>query len=177
MGNYQQLRSDRDKKLDRVYQQTDRVLAQYNKFILQPIVLYIAPNSEGGAIDPAKLQELMTYFDTYLQNTLGAKYEIVNTPGPGVAQLRVALTDVKLGNTVMSVIPVSRVAGAGLGGASFEAEMFDSVSRVRIAAVVDSSSGKRFGSVGLDPLDNAKYVFRFWIDDLVRRIDRAQLSR
>lgn len=177
LDNYYQLRNDRDQVLDRVYQVQDRVLAQYTKFIIEPIVLHFAPSSEGGAVDPAKLQELMTYFDTYARETLGAKYDLVDQSGPGTARIRVALTDVKLGNTVMSVVPVSRIVGAGLGGASFEAEVLDTVTRARIVAVVDSSSGKRFGSGGLNPLDNAKFVFRFWIDDFVRRLDRSQLSQ
>lgn len=176
LSNYYQFGTDRDGVLDRVFQVPDRVLGQYDRFIVEPIVLHIAPNSKGGSIDPAKLQELMTYFDDYARKTLGAKYDLVDQPGPGTARIRVALTDVKLGKTVMSVVPMARMAGAGLGGASFEAEMIDSVTQSRIMAVVDSSSGKRFGSLGLDPLDNAQFVFRFWIDDFVRRIERAQLS-
>jgi hypothetical protein len=114
-------------------------------------------NEESKKID-AKDQKMLT--DTLyksMHEKLGEKFKIVNEAGPGVIQLRMALTEAKGArvamNTVTTVVPqlraVSTLAGLGtdtaalVGAASMEAEAKDAISGERLAAVVDSRAGTK----------------------------------
>src|SRR5687767_13520274 len=92
-----------------------------------------------------------------LHKKLGEKFMIADRAGAGVLQLRAALTEAKAAhvvlNTVTTVIPQARAAdtvlGLGtdtaalVGTASVEAEVTDSITNDRLAAVVDSRAGTK----------------------------------
>lgn len=60
------------------------------------------------------------------------------------------------------------------GGASMEAEGFDSESGERVMAVVDSRTGGRIPiTEGMTPLDNARQVIRYWVNRFIKRLDIA----
>ena len=88
--------------------------------VLQTAVGDLAP------ID-AKLDELCEYMDGAIREALGDRYPVVDEPGPGVARLRVAITDIDKSNPVLNALPQMQLTGSGIGGASMEAELLDSV--------------------------------------------------
>jgi hypothetical protein len=92
-----------------------------------------------------------------MHDKLGEKFKLATEPGPGVIQIRMALTEAKGArvalNTVTTVVPqlraVSTIAGLGtdtaalVGAASMEAEAKDAITNERLAAVVDSRAGTK----------------------------------
>jgi hypothetical protein len=98
---------------------------------------------------------------------------IAYQPAAGVARLRVALTDIDR-STAASLLPQAKlVAGAGIGGASMEAEVVDSMTGEQIGAVVESKKGSRMPFANLGEWDAAKQVIDDWAKRLQKRLDEA----
>ena len=174
LSDYSRLQPDAQLDGAMVYQNSSPTLADYDRVIVDPVAISFAPSSDANTIDPQKVAEVTTYGRSYLVERMGEKYTVVEAPGPGVMRLRVAITDIKQGNTLLNVIPQTKLTGAGLGGASLEAEMVDARSGEQIAAIMDSRKGSQFALEGADPMDNAKQVIRIWVDDFMKRVERAK---
>ena len=120
------------------YQDSSKSLADYDKFIIDPIIVHFAPNAKGTAFDPAKLKKLTDFAHEEMVKALSRNYKAVNTPGPGVLRIRAALTDIKKTIPALNIHPATKLSGIGLGGASMEAEALDSQTGARVIAVVDT---------------------------------------
>lgn len=95
---------------------------QYGKVLISRIVVSIAPPEGDGVastVDPSDLKSLTDYFHAALVKALKPQMQIVNTPGPGVLVLRIALTDLVPTQVSRSLagtlIPYGFVAEAGSG--------------------------------------------------------------
>jgi len=174
LGDYSGLRANPDLDDALAYQSATRSLKDYDKFMIDPVIIHFAPNAKGTAIDPAKVMKLTDYAHEKLTELLSVRYQVVSAAGPGVLRLRVALTDIKKTIPALNIHPGTKLSGVGLGGASMEAEAIDSQSGERVLAVVDSGKGSFMAiKAGLDPLGHAKEVIRKWADRFVKRVDKA----
>jgi hypothetical protein len=73
----------------------------------------------------------------------------------------------------MSVVPTANIIGIGLGGASMEAEVVDSLTGEQIGAVIESQKGKRLSLKGLSKWGDAKAVMNGWAKRFKERLDEA----
>ena len=89
--------------------------------------------------------------------------------GPGVARIRAALTDINKSNAT-TLLPTSKMAGVGLGGATLEAEMVDSKTNQQIVALVEAQLGSRVPFSGLGKWDAAKQAMDDWGKRLQKRL-------
>lgn len=116
----------------------------YNKVILEGVTVY----SKAGEAPTEIAEEATSYLTKGLADLLASKGLAASEPGPGVLRLKLAITgaekskeDLKVYNFV-PVAAVFRGAQAATGNVStyidtmFEAEMEDSVSGERVAAIV-----------------------------------------
>ena len=87
---------------------------------------------------------------------------VTEDPGVNVARLRTALTDVAASTWWQKLHPVSRVTGAGTGGAAMEAEVRDSITGEQLAAVVQSATGDQFDLGAFSTLDDVKSAIDKW---------------
>ena len=157
LKNYAQLKPD--PKVDGAlrYVNPKKNLKQYDRFLIDPIAVYFAPGAKGAGIDPAKLKELTDYFRSELVKGLTKNYRVVSAPGKGVMRLRTAITDVEESEPLLNIHPLMKLTGAGLGGASMEAEGIDSLTGERIGAIVETRSGNRISvAAGLSRMGHAK---------------------
>ena len=174
LGDYSGFRASSEYKGAMEYRHPTLTLADYNKFMIDPILVHFAPNAKGTAIDPAKIMKLTDYAAEQLRESLSKRYQVVSAPGQGVLRLRVALTEIKKTTPAMNILPPTKLSGVGLGGASMEAEAIDSRSLERVFAVVDSGMGDRLSiAPGLDPLGHAKQLIRKWSARFAKRVDNA----
>ena len=174
LGDYSQLRASSEFKGAMAYKNPNLTLADYDKFMIDPILVHFAPNAKGTAIDPAKVMMLTNHAHEKLTELLSVRYQVVTAPGPGVLRLRVALTDIKKTIPAMNILPQTKISGVGIGGASMEAEAVDSQSGERVLAVVDTGKGSFMAfKAGLDPLGHAKQVIDRWAKRCVKRVDDA----
>lgn len=125
--------------------------AAYTKIMIEPITIFVSPDSEYKGLSAGDLKVLADGFNETLVKTLGPEITVANQAGPGVVYLRAALTNVKLAKKkrgLLGYTPVGLVvtaakdlAGAriSLTDAVLEVEMIDSVSGERLGVLVDKA--------------------------------------
>ncbi len=136
----------------------------YHRFMVDPIIIHFAPGAEGVAIDPGNLKQLTVRATQKLMEVVAKRNKLVHQPGPGVVELRTAITGIRTTTAVANIPPGTRLSGVGLGGAAFEGKALDSVTGELLAAIYDSKPGSRFGlTEGYRTLGHAEQVIDRWI--------------
>lgn len=106
---------------------------------------------------------------------------MTDRPGVGVARVQIALTDIAESTWWRKIHPVWRSLGAGTGGASMEAEIVDSVTGERLAAVIQTVSGNQFDFTAFSTLADVKSAIDKWAEtgrkELVMLRERARKSQ
>ena len=142
---------------------------KYKKIRIEPIVVSLtAPkDSKDGKIpvvDPADLKQLTDYFYQTLQGSLKRQIQIVSQAGPGVAVLRIALTDLVPtsvpGSVAGTLIPYAFIAEASsgkvtgrpagstpyLGETGMEMQFRDGASGAVLAECRDTEIGRKYAA-------------------------------
>jgi len=149
-------------------------VGDYSKFIVDPIILSLSKEGKEEEIDQEDLNEQVTFFHKTLVEKLETGYRVVNSPGKGVARLRVAITHIDKTNPALNIHPGTKLSGAGLGGAGMEAELIDSVTGETIGSVIDFQKGSRLSLVaGLTWFGHAQAVMEDWAEDLKKFLDKG----
>ena len=155
-------------------------LAKYSSFIVDPVKVHFHMGSK--AIEHRTKGKLTQRQVTDLTNYLHAKIvaavqdsgnRVVYQPASGVARIRVALTDIDR-STAASLLPQAKLMGAGIGGASMEAEVVDSMTGEQIGAVVESKKGSKMPFANLGEWDAAKQVMDDWAKRFKKRLDEVR---
>jgi hypothetical protein len=195
LGDYSGLYPDPKNGDLLIYEKDKDVLKTHRKFLLEPVTVYLLPEAADRGIDPDDLDRLARYlFDAVTDELLTSdRYEVVTEPGPGVAVVRIAITNVEPTgggkNTALTAgaaaASVAVVPGAGLlaprlsvGKAGIEGEILDSVSGERIVAFVMGKSGRRWfsGFNAYKKWGDIEAAFRFFAKNLRTRLDQANES-
>jgi hypothetical protein len=192
LGDYSGLVPDAKNGDLLLYEKDMNVLKKYNKFIFDPVTIYLLPKAADRGIDPDDLERLAQYFQKAVTDELtkSGRYEIVTTPGPDVLELNVAITNVeptggKKNAAVKGAATAATVGvapGASLlvprlsvGRVGIEGEMLDSNSGERMVAFVTSKGGRRWFS-GLNSFKkwgDIEAAFRSWAKNFRERLDQA----
>lgn len=94
----------------------------YDKALIERIHVYLSRSDTQKAIDPSDLKVLLDYFHNAVVRDLRPTTQIVDTAGPGVIRVRLALTSLTPTNTAASLagtaIPYGFVAEMGAGAAT-----------------------------------------------------------
>ena len=148
-------------------------LGEYDSFIIDPIVVLFRQDVEDREFSDEEIERLKAYFVEQMTEQLTKRngYAVVTDPGPGVARFRIGLTEVEETIGVMNVSIYTKVTGLGLGGASAEGELVDSVTGEQLAAVVRWGTGSRVLKAGLTRMGDAKIAIDKWTKDLRELLD------
>lgn len=149
-------------------------VTEFDKFIIDPVAILFERDPVDPVFTDEELDELKAYLVKRLtrQLTKGDDgYAVVTEPGPGVARVRLGLTEVDETIGVLNVTIYTKVTGLGLGGASAEGELVDSMTGEQIAAMVRWGSGSRVARAGLTPMGDAKLAIDKWTRDMRRQLD------
>lgn len=158
----------------------------YNKFMVDSVIFYLADNADYKGIDPQVMKELADSFNKELVAAFAGKYPIVGEPGPDVARIRFAITNIKQSrpgvSAVTSVVPVGLAVSiakrgatggwAGSGETCTEVMVLDSMTNEVIAMAADQQKAaftSRFSKYG-----SASDAFKFWSERVVIFIDTAK---
>ncbi len=68
-------------------------LAQYDSFIVDPVMIWYSDKSDYQGIFPDELKAISDYTRAAIEKDLGANFKIVTTPGPKTLRVRVAITN------------------------------------------------------------------------------------
>ncbi len=195
LGDYSGLVPDAKNGDLLVYEKDPNVLKKYNKFIFDPITIYLLPAARDRGLDPDDLERLAKYFHDAVTDELkkSGRYQIVTTPGPDVLELNVAITNVEPNggkkNAAVkggaAAVSAATVPGIGLavprlsvGKVNIEGEMLDSTSGERQAAFVTGKAGRRWfsGLSGFKKWADIEAAFRAWAKNFRERLDEAHGS-
>ncbi len=149
--------------------------ANYDKFIIEPVTLLFTPDEVDPHFSDDELLELQDYFRNAVVKEFERDngYEIVAIPGPRTARIRMGITDVKRTIGALNITIYTKVTGAGIGGASAEGEMVDSVTGEQLAAAVRWGGGSRLLKAGFTEMGDAKIAINKWAKDLRTLMDQA----
>ena len=159
----------------------------YDKIILDYVVFFAKDDAEYKGLQANEMQQLAEAFHKSIIKALSDKYQFVSGPGPGVMRVRLALTNVepiKLGaDFLTAVVPVgvalnlvkvgTKGTSIGVGRTSMEAEIFDTQSKMRLLAAIDTDVGKKYsGYKGDTKWSHAEGTFEAWAKDLREMLDK-----
>jgi hypothetical protein len=159
---------------------------QYNKFMVDSVIFYMSDKSENKGIDPELMKEMADSFNNELVAAFKDKYPIVSEPGPDVARIRIAITNIKQSrpgiSAVTSVVPVGLgislikkgATGGWTGSGETGAELMalDSTTNDVLVMGVDQQQAafaSRFSKYG-----SANDAFKFWSERIVLFLDDAK---
>ena len=145
--------------------------SKYDKIMMDEVQFFLAPDADYKGISPSTTKELGEDFHKSFVQELGDM--LTASPGPGVARMRLAVTDIEQSKpalgTITTVVPVGLAVSlvkkgatgqyTGIGSASMEVEFLDSVTSERIAAAVDKAPG---GKLDVGQYSPAKAAFEYW---------------
>ena len=146
------------------------IVEQYRAFMIDPVVIYFHRDVIGRAMKPDDIKGLTDYFQRELAVALNRQYFVVDTPGPNVARLRIAITGVAASDFRLTIHPT--LAAVDLEKAAMEIELIDSKTAKRIAALMDLRP--RSGYTKFDGLTIRKHseaVIDAWITEILNRLD------
>lgn len=155
---------------------------KYNRFMVDSVVFFLADKADYKGIDPQEMKELCDEFNKALVAAFKDKLPIVSEPGPDVARVRFAITNVQPSrpgvSAVTSIIPVglgvSLVKKGATGGwvgsgeTATELMILDTAGNEIVALGATKRAAEfdeRFSKWG-----SAKDAFKFWSERLVKTI-------
>ena len=151
-------------------------LGDYSRFIVDPVEMRVSRDDPG--LIAAQKAEVANYMRSAFERVLKeGGYHLTTRPGVGVARVRIAFTDVQKSKWYLNLHPLSKVTGAGTGGASMEGEVIDSITGKQLAAVVKSGRGNQFELDTFSALDDVKDVIDKWADEAAERLKELRRAR
>lgn len=94
---------------------------------------------------PEDVAALTAAYGEALKRHFGQRYAIAEQPGPGVLRVRAAVTGYALADVTANVLLTPLIGPLSNGGAATEAEVLDSVTGERIAALATHTNGSMWG--------------------------------
>jgi hypothetical protein len=157
-------------------------LKKYNKFMVDSVIFFLADKADYKGIDPQEMKELCDDFNKVLVAAFKDKLPIVAEPGPNVARVRFAITNVQPSrpgvSAVTSIVPVGLgvsvvkkgATGGWVGSGETAAELIilDTATNEIIAMGAIKRAAEfdeRFSKWG-----SAHEAFKFWSEKLVTTI-------
>lgn len=136
---------------------------QYSKLYIEPVKFELSKEAEDQAVEPEEIEKLSTYFQNALSDKLKSKFALITAPEKGALVLRTAITGILPNKVYLNLHWSTTLLGAGIGGASLEAELIEFESDKRLFAVVDARKGKRLNyTKGLTKWGHTKEVLDLW---------------
>ena len=192
LGDYSSLAPDRKNGDLLLYEKDRSAMKKYNKFIVNPITIYLLPEARDRGIDADDLERLAKYFQDAVTDELtkSGRYQVVTTPGPDVLELNVAITNVeptgkreeRCGDGSRSRCLRCHGTRHRLGGSQaqcgegeYRGKMLDSTSGERLVAFVTGKAGRRWfsGLSGFKKWADIEVAFRAWAKNFRERVDEV----
>jgi hypothetical protein len=159
---------------------------KFDKFMVDSVIFFLADKSDYKGIDPEEMKDLCDQFNREIVAAFKDKYPIVAEPGPDVARIRIAITNIKPSrpgvSAVTSIVPVgigislvkkgAKGGWSGSGETGVEMMALDSMTNDILVLAVDDRKAefeKRFSKWG-----SAADAFKFWAERVIVFIDNAR---
>ncbi len=151
LDHYPDLKQNPDGSGGLIYEKADIDHCSYDKFMIEPIEVWMADDSTYKGFSPDVLKAITDELYRSLEINLEPEYPVVGEPGKGVVVIRLAITDVyawKKRRGVLGYLPIGAVAGAVTGryrrvnlkDATIEVELLDAQSLDQLGVLIDKLS-------------------------------------
>jgi hypothetical protein len=135
-------------------------LGNYEKFIIDPVEVLFDYGTQAEVKNWDEVEQLRTYMRRAIEDAIWSNWQVVSEPGPQVARVRTAITNVK------------RASAFRMGGASMEMELLDTQTGEQIGALVESQKkGRPLGEYY--KWENAKAIIDGWARRFYNRLKEA----
>ena len=152
LDDYSLLRAGGPGQVRLVYLNPDADWPTYQKVLLEPVTLWRSGKNSLGPVPEEDLLRLVSYFQKSLRDRLGADYQLVDAPAPGVMRIRLGITEARVAVPILDVLAARAAVDGGeqdatplhpemrrfLEHADIEGEIRDAQSGVVLAQGVDS---------------------------------------
>ena len=183
LENYPEFEPGRKGGVDSLYLKEGVDFKKYYKVMLDHVVFYFKEDAKYKGIHPDELTELSKAYHKAFAKALRPNFGLVDKPGPDVMRIRTAVTDLvpnKPGVSAMTtIVPTGLVLSyakkavtgshTGVGQASMEVEILDSMTNERIAAAIDTRHGGKLD--GMSKWKAVEGAFQFWGERLRKWLD------
>ena len=189
LRDYSMLKPGAEGEAQLLYVNPSVKFQQYSKILIDPIAIYSTDeNSALYKLSADELKAIVDYLDATVREQLSSDYTFVNKPEPGAMRLRIAITEAKGANVLMSaassVTPTGIAlnglkkgitgAATGVSSASCEMELVDSMSNTRLVAAVDSRVGSK--ATSFNEWQGVKEAYDYWAGRLRTRLAEFRKS-
>lgn len=143
--------------------------ARPSEAILSPYTAVFVEPSEVTAADLTAEQRsaISADLNQALRTKLGQRWQLNLAPGPGILRVRTAVTSVTKAKVALNVATSMIAAPLFNGGASGEAEIVDSVSGARIAALTWADQRRISDPLGFyNPIKHARGLMPKFADEI-----------
>ncbi len=182
-----ELKPDPDRPGASMWQKPGFDRTKYTKVMLEPLSIFLAPDSEYKGLTSDDVNALSSGFRDAAVRVLAPEIQVVDVPGSGVLSVRTALTGVKLkkerrgllGYTPIGIVVTAARDSAGkrisLENATLEMEVYDAATGEPVGVIVDNRP--RTGSQEELSWKSIEDTFRFYATRFKSRILAARESQ
>jgi hypothetical protein len=169
LSDYSKLQRESDTSLKYV---NEKAAATYSTFIVEPVqVKFYSDDKAKKQLTQEQVRELTSYtLAKMIEAIKAAGMKVAYTPAAGVARIRVALTSLEKSDAI-NILPQASLMQAGVGGATMEAEVVDSMTGKQVAAVLQSGKGSRIPFSNLGDTAAAKAVIDEWAKNFQKKLE------
>jgi len=173
LSGYSGLEEDDELKGMRVYKNPDvNIVERYSKILVAPVKFKLDPTVKEHEMEYEDRMKLSDYFHEKLNEGLLKNYELADEPGADVLLFRTAITDILPNKVYLNLHWSTTLIGGGIGGASLEAELVDSLTGEQMLAFVDARKGRKLNyTKGLTKWGHTKEVLGMWAEHIVKNLD------
>jgi len=180
VDSYSLLQPGKEGEGNLVYMNPKAKWKNYNKIMLDAVSVWFGKDSQAsdtGVVPPDDVRALANSFYKKLSEQLSKDYTIVQSSGPDVMRLSVALTDVEHGMPLLDSIStvalspiyaldkdrtVAKSTHLFVGHANVEARIVDSMSGELLGAGIDQRAGGKKLGKGTGFWRDVENVFDYW---------------
>jgi hypothetical protein len=186
LGDYSKLQPVPDREGLQHFLDRSRDYRGYTKIMFVPIEVHLTPNPEYKGLQPDALKRMTDVLLGSFKKALSPDYQIVDAPGPGVLQVRTAITGVQAGKPSLNptdFIPIKALfnIGRAAAGASpqvaemtVELEVLDEKGARVAAAVATRKGGKSLSQRDEITWKDLQPITDYWAASFRQRLDELR---
>ena len=148
--------------------------SRYSRLMIDPVEVTFDPSSKDIKAKPEEVQMMKDHMREALVKATQDGYPAVSRPGPGVLRVKTTIVNVKRGEPLMNLHWSTKLLGLGIGEASLQTVMTDSVTGRQVGSAFVSNKGNFFQLFeGLNEWGHAKAVMDEWAKEFRKELDKA----
>jgi hypothetical protein len=141
LNDYESLHQDGSQPNQGSFRESGLDVGRYRAFMVAPVVFELAGQPQ---VDPRAVEDLKAFYRESLRSAFAKKLREADAPGRDVMIVRAAVTGLRQAHPVVNALTMAAVfVPVTAGAASSEAEIVDSVSGERLAALQGVTNGGR----------------------------------